>query len=168
MSEVKPRAVQLPIHIHEAEFKRNRYCVDVPSSAGPEDAVQPTFFANIASKLKAWDQVELRAEDGTWYMEVIVLDASRNWARVYPTLGPCRFTTADVSLTQAVSQESAAPAPVQQTAEDFELVHRQGKKWSVVRKADREVITEGHATKDAALAALTAHLKQRAGVAVSA
>ena len=169
MPDPKPRAVQLPIHIHEAEFKRSRYCVDVPSSAGPEDAVQPTFYANIAAKLKAWDQIELRAEDGTWYMEVMVLDSSRNWARVYPVLGPCRFTTADVSLTQAAAiTADAKPAAIAQTAEDFELAHRAGKKWSVIRKADREVISEGHATKDAASAALDAHLKQRAGVAIPA
>ncbi len=162
-TEQKPRAVQAPLHIHEAEFKRSRYAVDVPAGVLPPDAVQPEFYANIAARLKPWDQIELRAADGTWYMEVMVLDASRSWARVYPVLGPAMFTTPDVSLTQAVTTDAGrpnVPAPRAPAAEDFEVRHRGSKKWSVLRRADGEVIAENLNTKQAAELELDAHLQR--------
>ncbi len=159
--EQKPRAVQAPLHIHEADFKRRRYAVDVPMGALPPDAVQPEFYANIAATLRPWDQIELRAADGTWYMEVMVLDASRSWARVYPILGPAMFTTPDVSLTQAANTPaSAVPAPAPQDAADFEVRHRGSKKWSVLRRSDGEVIAENLNTKGAAELELEAYLKR--------
>jgi len=163
-----PKPVQAALHMHEAEFKRSRFCIDVPKGVSPEEAVSPAFYANVAAKLKAWDQIELRAEDGTWYMEVMVLDASRAWARVYPILGPTRFTTADVAQSQASAENAApVPAPKKLTAEDFEITHRAGKRWSVIRKSDREVISESHAQKAGAEEALAAYL-QGQGKAVTA
>lgn len=167
MSTPQPKPVPAALHMPQAEYKRNRFSIDVPKGVGPEDAVQPAFYANVAANLKAWDQIELRAEDGTWYMEVMVLDASRVWARVYPILGPCRFTTADVAMSQAAAAE-AKPVAVPLTAADFEVIHRPGKRWSVVRKADREVLFEGEQTKQAAEGALAEYLKRQGAAAVAA
>ena len=132
------RKVETPTAIQEAEYRRTIWLLNAASGTQPDDVLVPEYWAHVGAKLKPWDRIEVRAADGTWYTELMVLDASRQWARVKTLVGPVMLTSADVSLTQT------------QAADACEVMHRGPRKWSVVRKSDRAVMHEGEERRDAA------------------
>lgn len=131
----KESAPLMASSLQEGEYQRTVYVARIPRGVRLEDVLVPSFWAHTAPKLKPYDKIELRAEDGTWYGEVIVMDSSRTWARVKPLVGPVFFTTADVSESQAAET-------------NFEVLHRGPKKWSVIDKKNRKVYFEGGALRE--------------------
>lgn len=121
-----------PNSLHTAEHKRVVYFGIAPKGVKPEDLLRPEYWAHVAAGLKPRDRIEINAEDGTWYCEVMVLDSSRAFARVHPIIGPIYFTTADVAQTQIAG---------------YLVDHRAARKWSVIRLSDRVVMSENHETK---------------------
>lgn len=140
-----------------AEFARNTHVLIAAEGVTPEDVMHPGYYAHVASQLKAWDQIEVRAHDGTWFFQVMVLDCSRNWAKVWPMAAPLRLTTADVSATQAALVQASA-----QAAGDFTVKHRGPRGWSVVRISDGEILREGDGTRKGAEEWLAKHLSAAA------
>lgn len=136
-----------------AEYARNTHVIIAGEGVTPEDAMHPGYYAHVADKLKPWDQIEVRAHDGTWFFQVMVLDCSRNWAKVWPMAEPLRLTTADVSATQAALVKAGA-----QKAADFVVKHRGPRGWSVVRTTDGEILHEGEGSRAGAETWLTKHL----------
>ena len=65
-----------------AEFRRNIWDV-IPEASTPfEDVLKPEFWAHVAANLRPWDRIEVRAEDGSYYAELLVQDCGRLWAKV--------------------------------------------------------------------------------------
>lgn len=126
-----------PNGLQLAEHERNVWRVKAAKGVEPEDLLEPSYWQHNAGKLRPWDHIEVRAEDGSWYQELIVMDSSRAWARVAAKIPVVRFTTADVSLSQT------APS-------DYEVMHRGPRKWSVIRKKDRAVMFEEGGQRDSA------------------
>lgn len=85
MSEVRP-----PVRVLLAsEWKAresgvffNTHEVVPPAGTPLEDLLRPEFFSNVSQKLKAGDTVLALPRDASWYAELIVWDAGRNWAQV--------------------------------------------------------------------------------------
>lgn len=119
------------------EHERNSWRVIAAKGVEPADLLEPSYWQHHAGKLAPWDHIEVRAEDGSWYQELVVMDSSRAWARVAPKLPVVRFTTPDVSLSQTAPSE-------------YEVMHRGPRKWSVIRKKDRAVMFEEGGQRDAA------------------
>lgn len=118
-----PQVLQL------GEHQRQVWVAKVPKGVEPADVLDPAYWAHHGGKLSPYDKIEVRAEDGTWYQELIVMDSSRAWARVMPVTQVLRFETSDVS------QSKTAPT-------GYEIQHRGPRKWSVVRTKDRAVMFE--------------------------
>lgn len=148
--EEKQEHVARPIEmtrVAEAEFKRTTWVMTAFEATDPKDLLKPEYWAHVSSKMRAWDRVEVRADDGTWYAEYLVLEAGRNWARMF-LLEAYHLTTADVAQTQA---DAMSP---------YEVAHRgPHRMWSVIRKIDREVIHDGEQTMDGAVSWLRERLK---------
>ena len=125
-----------PHGIHTAEHRRVVYFAIAAKGVEPGDLLSPAYWAHVAASLKPRDRVEVNAEDGAWYCEVMVLDVSRAYARVVPVVGPIHLTTADVAQTQDSLYDVSLRGP---------------KKWSIVRKSDRQVMHEGEETRDGAV-----------------
>ena len=129
-------------NLKEAEFVRPIYCATIPIGTLPEDLLKPEYWAHVATHLRPWARIEARAEDGTWFAEYIVLSVDRTWARVR-MLGKYNLTSQDVALSQAEKI----------TQSGFEVKWRGPNcKWSVVRKADAEVMKEGMDREEADIA----------------
>lgn len=126
-----------PNSLQLAEHARNIWSLEVPMGVQPDDLLEPSFWAHHSGKLAPYDKIEVRAKDGTWYQELIVMDSSRAWARVRPLLDAVRFSSADVSQSETAQSE-------------YEIVHRAQHMWSVVRKKDRQVVHEGERQRDGA------------------
>lgn len=126
--------------VKQAEFARNVWVAVAPHGETLESALNPAWWAGVASQFKMWDRIELRAEDGSWFAELVVVAASRLAvdARV---IGHTEFDAQPTVV--APSDPDALPSGY-----DVNFggpVH----KYRVVRKADGEVMAHGMSKKDA-------------------
>jgi hypothetical protein len=147
--EEPKRAMSIgPGRMKAAEYERRDWVVNAPQGTIPEDIQDPAFWALHAAKLSPYDHVEVRADDGTWIAQCIVLGCERTWARVH-TLAVHRLTSADVAMTQAARE-----------AARFELKFRgPADKWCVIRRKDGAIVKDGCHTKDQAHAWMKEHEK---------
>ena len=68
--------------LHFAEHRRNIFDV-VPEHGTPfEEILKEGYWAHVSVKMKPGDRIEVRAEDGSYYAELIVQDAGRLYAKV--------------------------------------------------------------------------------------
>ena len=130
-----------------AEYERVIHTASPAVGHTMEHMLTPAYWAHVAPKLKPWDRVEVRAEDGTYYAEFLVLACDRTWARMH-VLRWDDLSTQDVSLTEA-SQASAA----------FEVKHTPNLRWHVIRKSDRQIMHKEAQTRADAETWLREHLK---------
>lgn len=112
-----------------------------------EHIERPEYFSHVAHKFKPY-QTYLRVipEDGVFYAEYVVTACDRTWAKV--------------KLLNYV--ELAGEMDTSVISEDYEVKLRGQKRWSVIRKADRTVLSENHFHKADAQQWLMMYLKQAA------
>lgn len=136
MSEAQTdqRAVRaLEIHrFKQAEFERTCYVVTAFENTEPEDLLDPAYWAHVAAKLKPWDRIEARANDGTWLAEYVVVGVDRAWAKV-SLLNKYPLSTPDVSQSQSSPYHVYHGGPAN--------------KWSVKRLSDNELQVKELPTK---------------------
>lgn len=134
-----------------AEHERNVYIITIEEGITRAQILDQGFLAHVAPKLRPYDQIEVRCDDGTLFARLLVLQAERTWARVH-VLEWHDLTTKDVSLTKAQKEEQSGPAPARVDHEQaYQIVHKgPHKKWCVIRKADGAYIREGEESKNAA------------------
>lgn len=129
-----------PSRFKSAEYERNTHVITIELGTDRETILSPEFWAHIAFKLRPWDKIEARSDDGTFYAEYIVLAAERTWAKVHEIMY-VNLTSTDVSMTQAAIQN-----------DEYEVKWRGPHlKHSIIRKSDGAVIAENIQTKDEAL-----------------
>lgn len=161
MSEAQVAAIiQLPPNnLNALDQISNRWDVEVPHGVKPEALLDPAFWAHRAPKMKPWDEIRARAQDGTWMGRYLVLDSSRVWVRV-KLLEFHQLTSSDVSLTQA------SMGQLKDFKDQHNVVFRGMHKWSVVRKSDKAVLHQGEEQKEGAAAWLDAYARQTIGAAL--
>ncbi len=137
-----------------------RWDCKIPAGVNLEDVMVPAFWSHHAMKLAPWHEIRVRAEDGTWMANLIVLDSSRTWARV-AILSCHGFSSRDVSQSQASEVE------VKSVLEAHSIVHRGPHKWSIVRKADKAIIQEGIEQKETAITELEKFARSQVGGAAA-
>lgn len=142
--------------LSEFDYASHRWDARIGIGVSPEDLLVPGFWAHHAMRLSPMDEIRAHAEDGSWVAYLLVLDCSRNWAKV-KLLSAHQLTTADVSLT------AASDAEVKAVIEAHEILHRGPRRWSVVRRSDRAVLHEDELQKEAALAWLNAYARAQIG-----
>lgn len=143
-----------------AEHERNVYAITIEEGITRAQIIDPAFLAHVAPKLRPYDQVEVRCDDGTLFARLLVLQAERTWARVH-VLEWHDLTTRDVSLTKtAKDTQSGTPAAEVDHEKEYQVVHKgPHKKWCVIRKADGAYIRDGEESKNAATTWLNDWLK---------
>jgi len=158
--EKKPAIPQLDAtRFQPAEHERNIHAITVEEHVTRANILTPEFLAHVAAKLRPYDQIEVRKDDGTLFARLLVLQADRTWARTY-VLEWHNLTTRDVSLTAAVKGAVGANPANQDSP--FEVTYKGAhKKWFVLRKdtTPPEYIREGEEPKTAASAWLNQWLK---------
>lgn len=80
MPAPKRQASVARLQFASAAFRHHDYVTEFGTSF--EDLLNPSYWANIASRLSAWDQITVRAEEGTFYAELIVTEVTQLSARV--------------------------------------------------------------------------------------
>jgi len=141
---VKPKESPIlnPSRINLAEYVRQDWVVNAEEGTTVEQAQDPAYFAHVAAKFKPYDHIEVRAEDGAWIAEFLVVDCSRTWAKV--------FTLSYHKLAEKV--EASKPEAKYKVAwKGPQRLH------AVIRVADNAIISEGHSSAEIAQLALKQH-----------
>lgn len=133
-----------------AEHERNVHLITVEEGVTRAQIINPAFLAHIAAKLRPYDQIEVRCDDGTIWARTLVLQAERTWARIY-VLEWHDLTTRDVSLSQAAGEgqePGKVEAPDAKRDAEFQVVYKgPHKKWCVIRNLDSQYVREGEENK---------------------
>ena len=141
-TEAKTNAVPLSAKLNQGRFglaqsARNFFYVKPTVGTTPEQVVVPIYWTNVAAQLRKGDHIEILTADGGWWAELLVLFANATEARV-------------IILKKV--QLMTIPA------EQFEVATHQVKwlnetqLWAVLRKADAQVIKDGCAEAQDAIA----------------
>lgn len=123
--------------IKPSEFIRTVWSAQPEPGTTLNDMLQPEYWAHVSKTLKQGDRIEVTDSGTGWFAELFVRSAGHNDARV-------------VVLRSYVFDTPAKA----DDGHPFEVKHRGGAGWSVVRKADKAVVFEKGATRDEAEAAL--------------
>jgi hypothetical protein len=133
-----------PHRMQPAESKRTVWHVTTEAETPLDAVLDPKYWAGCASKMRSRDRIEVEAEEGTYFAELMVLDVGR--------------ASAQVVLMRKV--EFKANTVSGADLGDFEVTWRGvDKKWCVVRKSDKRVQRDGLETKQQAVNWATEHLK---------
>lgn len=86
--EAKPRELQpapaSSIQLHE--HANMHWVMDAPAGTTREDLHDSTFWLVAASKMRSYDTVEVRAADGRWWAECLILEAEKGYRPVVRVL----------------------------------------------------------------------------------
>ena len=115
----------LPERIGLAEFKRRDWVVSVPMDVLPEDIIDPGYWAHVCAEFKPLDTLEVRWEDGSLIHNLRVL-----W---------CEKTYANVKLVSIEKLGTIVPA-ADLESKRFIAEWKGHLKWTVLRKADRQIV----------------------------
>lgn len=140
MTQLATNRIQL------AEHMRNIWYV-TPEPNTPLDALlEPKYWAHVSAKFRPRDRIEVDAEDGSYFAELIVADAGRLFAKV-----------------NLLRKYELTPVEMKEISPDFEVrwagPHA---KWRVVRKSDRGLIKEGFENRQEAEMYLQSHVRAMA------
>jgi hypothetical protein len=141
MSSLKEKSFGL------TEYMRVSYTVNLEAGIMPEDLLKPSFWSNVSYKLKPLDLVEVRAEDGSYYGQLLVRDRGRSWAKVEYLPG---FPMLFKDITEV-------PAMV---VDEYSIVWKGPQyKFRVMRISDNHVMKDGFTDKEAARKWVIEHMK---------
>jgi len=134
----KPRAVFAdPGRMRTAEYERQEWVLTADPGVVIDDLSNPAYWAHVAAQFRPYARIEVRADDGTWIAEFIVLAADRTWAKVQ-MLRSYKLTSAE---------------EVYDLVDQFEVKFRgPAHKWSVIRRDDGAVLKSEAQTRDEAQA----------------
>jgi hypothetical protein len=145
MSEVKKLE---PARFKGAEYERTAYVCTVENHVTREDLTEPSYWSHVAPKLRPWDKIEVRRDDGTYYAELIVLSSARTWAKVYVSAWH-NLTSTDISQTEAEGNDL-----------EFDLKYMgPHRRFAIIRKSDGAVIKDSIQTRDEAEFYRKEHIK---------
>lgn len=136
-TESKREVSLMPTRLSLAEHWRRDFCVNAEEGTLPADIVNPAYWSHVAAQLQQFDRIDVREETGAWLAELIVVDAGRNYAKVF--MAKCH-------IFQDIDK---MPAPAAKHRVEWKGPQR---RHSVIRIADGQVLQEGFPDKSAASA----------------
>lgn len=115
MTQLAPRRFE-----QDAAYVRNIHTI-IPEVDTPMEAILDRgYWAHVAQYLKPWDRIEVRAEDGSYYAELIVMASGKLFA--------------DVQLLAKYDLVQVIPGAMDTTPEGYYVKWRGTlQKWCVLR-----------------------------------
>jgi hypothetical protein len=130
-----------------ADYVFNTWAVNAEAGVGIEDILKPQYWAHVAAQLTAFDEIVVRADDGAFRLHLFVETCGRTWAKVHLVTEP---------LILQAKETPEIPVADGEYAIKWAGPHD---RWRIIRTADKEIISKGHATRDAAETAVKEYLK---------
>ena len=145
LQEIGKRSPMIhPTRMKLAEEERRDWIVNAELSHTIEDLSNPAYWAHMAAQLTPYDHIEVRAEDGAWIANLIVIQVDRSWAKVVL-----------VSKYDLLETETLPSNIAQHKVEWKGPQHR----FAVIRLVDQVTVRNGFQTKEEANAWMREHEK---------
>jgi hypothetical protein len=145
--KTEPRKLILP-RFKDAAYERNIWQAVIEAGVSFEDVQNPTFWAHVSGKIKQNDRIEVIAEDGAYFAELLVLDCDRLWAK-----------TAVLRFVELSAPDIAAELLTPLSC-GYKVEYKGPTlKHVVIRLSDNVIVREGIARKGDAQAWITEHVK---------
>ena len=94
-----------PHLLKEADYQRKVFHVVLEAGTGLDEVLAPNFWVHNTSRLKPLQKIEVLANDGSWYAELIVRSVSRAAAKVavitHKVLEDPAASSADIGLASS-------------------------------------------------------------------
>jgi hypothetical protein len=132
---------RLKLICSSASDMSNLWAAVVPVGTTFEQVMEPTYYANVAGQLRVADQIDVHADDRSYFAKLYVVEAGRTRISVSKIL----------HVPLEAPAESAEPKPYRVR---YDGPHS---KWCVVRVSDDRVVKDGCETRESAEAAMRAH-----------
>lgn len=116
--------------IREASFIRNNFAVTCDHGTQWEDVLNPLFWVHVAQKIKAYDIIEVRALDKSFWGELLVMSATKD----------------SVNVVELRHHDFSVKKQNAKVNNDFFTEFNEKEKWRVIRKFDKKVIESGFDT----------------------
>ncbi len=109
-----------------------------------EQILEPSYWAHIAPKLTAYDEIRVITDDEQWVAYLLVLFAERNFAKV------------KVDRVIKIDENAVSEYQSDKLKVDWKGAHQ---KFSVIRLSDSKIIHSGCKTRDEATQWMRQHEK---------
>lgn len=84
--EIKDVKRKVPIlrdnRLKDAQYCRTIYVVNVEHGTRLEDMMDPSYWSNVAKRLRQKDRIEVECDDNSFWAEFMVMKAGSNYAEV--------------------------------------------------------------------------------------
>lgn len=114
-----------------AEYARNIYSATPEPSVSFDEIIKPEYWVHVAKQLTPGTRIEVTPEDTSWFAELLVRSNTDTAVHV----AVLRHVKLDAPVPATKAEEAA-------NAEPYEIKHRGGAGWSVIRKSDKTVVFE--------------------------
>lgn len=111
------------------QYARNSWHAVIPTGVTREEILNPAFWALVSQKMRAMDKIECFWEDGSLYVELIVLFATRSEASVKELFSRNLIKVAGNSKATEFKEQ-----------EGFKVDFNPIQKWRIVRTSDNVII----------------------------
>lgn len=148
MSEDKKKIKPItPANFSIAESKRQCFVAVIPHGTRLEDIKSPSYFANVIKQIETFSRIEVHAEDGTFWAELLVTYCVSGDLK-YEILSKFEVNTPEISGIKIEGLTVGYGGP-----------HH---KFRVVRDSDKEVIKKGFENKTSAMIWAQQHVRNLA------
>jgi hypothetical protein len=143
--KTEKRAVILqPQRMRLAEYERQEWVVTAELGTTKKDVLDPQYWAHMSELMKPYDHIEVRIDDGSWLMKLLVKECDRNWAKVIEL----EFYDLEVKDEKTVVNSKYRV--------EWKGPHH---KWAVIRESDSEILKASFTDKHQANAWMMEHEK---------
>ena len=130
-SATKQAVILSPGRVKEQEFEVLRYEVVVPDGVTVDDLKNPLFWSTHAERFRQHTELRITPDNGTWMARAIVLQATRNWAKIFIE------SFHDLDKPEDIGD-----------SDTFEVVWKgRHLKWCVIHKANQNIIKQELASR---------------------
>lgn len=121
----KPGAIKhgSPNSISPVGYTRNSWEFIAARGVTLADVIIPEYWLHFAQQLRPNDKIEVICEDGTWYAQLLVINADRTWAKVH--------VLSHHDLTQARSDTPA------RAEDEYDVDWTPSGKWTITKKSQK-------------------------------
>ncbi len=137
----------MPSKFREASFANRQWCCTPEAGVSIEEILKPEYWAHVSAKMITGDTIRAIPEDMAFFLELLVIDTSKQWAKVK-----------EIHRVLLTAEEAS---PIEEDI-DFEVKFRGARRWSVVRKSNNAVEAENMASKADAFAWISEYAKKMA------
>ena len=130
-----------PTRMQLAEYDRQEWIANAEVGHTIDDVLKPSYWAHMSSQMQPYDHIEVRAEDGSWIADLIVMEPGRNYAKVVLKFS---YEIPNLDNISDSNEHTVAWKGPQ-------------RKYTVIRLADQEYVRDGFKTREEAGSWLREH-----------